>query len=359
MAKVEAGEEMVGAAPQRGATADASSRKKALSGRQKAAIFLVSLGSDVSAEVFKHLRDDEIEQLTFEIARLEAIEPTEKDQVLVEFQELMMAHDFISTGGIDYARELLEKSLGSQKAVDIINRLTSSLQVRPFDFICRTDPAQLLNFIQQEHPQTIALILAYLEPAKASVILGSLPHEIQSDVSKRIATMDRTSPEILREVERVLEKKLSTLSAEDYATSGGIGAIVEILNLVDRSTEKIIIESLEEDDPELAEEIKKRMFVFEDIVLLDDRAIQIVMREVDQPELAKALKSVDSEVQDKIFRNMSKRAATLLKEDMDYMGPIRLKDVEEAQQKIVAIIRKFEEQGEIVIARAGEDELVD
>lgn len=357
MAKAATGEEMVGGAA-RGGTAGQASRKKALSGRQKAAIFLVSLGSDVSSEVFKHLRDDEIEQLTFEIARLEAIEPEEKDQVLVEFQELMMAHDFISTGGIDYARELLEKSLGSQKAVDIINRLTSSLQVRPFDFIRRTDPAQLLNFIQQEHPQTIALILAYLEPAKASVILGSLPHEIQSDVSKRIATMDRTSPDILREVERVLEKKLSTLSAEDYATSGGIEAIVQILNLVDRATEKTIMESLEEDDPELAEEIKKRMFVFEDIVLLDDRAIQIVMREVDQPELAKALKSVDSEVQDKIFRNMSKRAATLLKEDMDYMGPIRLKDVEEAQQKIVAIIRKFEEQGEIVIARAGEDELV-
>ncbi len=358
MGKAATGEEMVGGGPRSGAAASQASRKKALSGRQKAAIFLVSVGSDVSSEVFKHLRDHEIEQLTFEIARLEAIGPEEKDQVLVEFQELMKAHDFISTGGIDYARELLEKSLGSQKAVDIINRLTSSLEVRPFGFIRRTDPAQLLNFIQQEHPQTIALILAYLEPPKASVILGSLPHEIQSDVSKRIATMDRTSPEILREVERVLEKKLSTLSAEDYATSGGIEAIVEILNLVDRSTEKTIIESLEEEDPELAEEIKKRMFVFEDIVLLDDRAIQVVMREVDQPELAKALKSVDSEVQDKIFRNMSKRAAALLKEDMDYMGPIRLKDVEEAQQKIVAIIRKFEEQGEIVIARAGEDELV-
>jgi flagellar motor switch protein FliG len=248
--------------------------------------------------------------------------------------------------------------VGSQKAVDIINRLTSSLQVRPFDFIRRTDPAHLLNFIQQEHPQTIALILAYLEPNKASVILGSLPSEIQSDVAKRIATMDRTSPETLREVERVLEKKLSTISSEDYTVAGGVESIVEILNLVDRSTEKGIIERLEEDDPELAEDIKKRMFVFEDIVLLDDRAIQKVLREVDTTELAKALKAVDSEVQDKIFRNMSKRAATLLKEDMDYMGPVRLKDVEEAQQRIVSIIRKLEEQGEIVVARAGEDELV-
>jgi len=335
-----------------------SGHKKQLTGRQKAAIFLVTLGSEISAEIFKHLKEDEIEQLTFEIARLESIEAEDRDQVLMEFQELMMAQDFISTGGIDYARELLEKSLGSQKAVDIINRLTSSLQVRPFDFIRRTDPAHLMNFIQQEHPQTIALILAYLEPNKASVILGSLPHEIQSDVAKRIATMDRTDPAILREVERVLEKKLSTLSSEDYTSAGGVESIVDILNMVDRSTEKTIIESLEEDDPELAEEIKKRMFVFEDIVLLDDRAIQKVLREVDTAELAKALKAVDSEVQDKIYRNMSKRASTLLKEDMEYMGPIRLKDVEEAQQRIVSIIRKLEEQGEIVVARAGEEEMV-
>lgn len=346
------------AAPSAGASKKTTSHKKPLTGRQKAAIFLVTLGSEISAEIFKHLREDEIEQLTFEIARLENIESADRDQVLIEFQELMMAQDFISTGGIDYARELLEKSLGPQKAVDIINRLTSSLQVRPFDFIRRTDPAHLLNFIQQEHPQTIALILAYLEPQKSSIILGSLPHEIQSDVAKRIAIMDRTSPEILREVERVLEKKLSTLSSEDYTAAGGVESIVDILNLVDRSTEKTIIESLEEDDPELAEEIKKRMFVFEDIVLLGDKDIQKVLREVDSTELAKALKGVNSEVQDKIFRNMSKRAAAVLKEDMDFMGPIRLKDVEEAQQKIVSIIRKLEDAGDITIARAGEDELV-
>jgi flagellar motor switch protein FliG len=332
--------------------------EKNFNGRQKAATFLVTIGSEISAEIFKYLREDEIETLTFEIARLETIEPEQKDAILQEFQELMMANQFISTGGIDYARELLEKALGSQKAVDIINRLTSSLQVRPFDFIRRTDPAHLLNFIQQEHPQTIALILAYLEPNKASVILQNLPHEVQSDVARRIATMDRTSPEVLREVERVLEKKLSTLSSEDYTAAGGVSSIVEILNLVDRASEKQIIESLEDEDPELAEEIKKRMFVFEDIVMLDDKAIQKVMREVDGQELAKALKSVDQEVQDKIFRNMSKRAAGMLKEDMEFMGPVRLKDVEEAQQKIVSIIRKLEDSGEIVVARAGEDELV-
>jgi flagellar motor switch protein FliG len=328
------------------------------SGRQKAAIFLVTMGSEISSEIFKYLREDEIETLTFEIARLEMVEPEQKDSILQEFQELMLANQFITTGGIDYARELLEKALGSAKATDVINRLTSSLQVRPFDFIRRTDPAHLLNFIQQEHPQTIALILAYLEPNKASIILQNLPTEVQSDVARRIATMDRTSPEVLREVERVLEKKLSTLSSEDYTAAGGVESIVEILNLVDRASEKQIIESLEDEDPELAEEIKKRMFVFEDVVMLDDRAIQKVLREVDTQEMAKALKSVDTEVQDKIFRNMSKRAAGMLKEDMEFMGPVRLKDVEEAQQKIVAIIRKLEDSGVIVIARAGEDELV-
>jgi len=346
------------------ANAAAASGKKAprnvkdMNGKQKAAIFLVSLGSEISAEIFKHLREDEIEQLTFEIARLDTIEPDQKDAVLSEFQELMMAQEFISSGGIDYARELLEKALGSQKAIDVINRLTSSLQVRPFDFIRRTDPAHLLNFIQTEHPQTIALILAYLEPNKAAYILQKLPHEIQSDVAKRIANMDRTSPEVLREVERVLEKKLSTLSNEDFTAAGGVDSIVGVLNLVDRTSEKAIIEALEEDAPDLAEEIKKKMFVFEDIVLLDDRSIQKVLRQVDGQELAKALKGVDQEVQEKIFKNMSKRAASMLKEDMEYMGPVRLKDVEESQQKIVSIIRHLEETGEIIISRGEGDELV-
>ncbi|MCL2026106.1 MAG: flagellar motor switch protein FliG [Leptospirales bacterium] len=333
-------------------------KKQELSGRQKAAIFLVSLGSDVSSGIFKHLREDEIEQLTFEIARLDKIEPEDRDIVLQEFQEMMMAQDFITNGGIDYARDILERALGTQKAIDIVNRLTSSLQVRPFDFIRRTDPSHLLNFIQGEHPQTIALILAYLDPQKAALILAGLTHGVQADVARRIAVMDRTSPDVLREVERVLERKLSTLASEDFTSAGGIDAIVEVLNNVDRSTEKIIIEALEEEDPELAEEIKKRMFIFEDIVLLDDRSIQKVMREVDPQDLAKALKGVDAEVQEKIFRNMSKRASALLREDMDFMGPVRLRDVEESQQKIVNIIRKLEDAGDIIVARAGEEELV-
>lgn len=331
---------------------------KSLTGRQKAAIFLVSVGSEISAKIMEQLREDEVEKLTFEIARLETIESELKDQVLQEFQDLMAAQNFITTGGIDYARELLEKSFGSQKAIEIINRLTSSLQVRPFDFIRRTDPAHLLNFIQQEHPQTIALILAYLEPAKSSAILQNLPPEIQSDVARRIATMDRTTPEVLREVERVLEKKLSTVSNEDYTSAGGVDSIVEILNLVDRTSEKSIIESLEDEDPDLAEEIKKKMFIFEDIVMLSDRDIGKVLREVNTEDLSKALKQVDTEVQDKIFRNISKRAGTMLREEMEYMGPIRIKDVEEAQQKIVSAIRHLEDKGEIVIARSEEDELI-
>jgi len=334
------------------------SKKNEYTGKQKAAIFLLAVGPEVSSEIMKRLSEAEVDTITYEIARLEKITSEDKEMILQEFQELMMAQEFITRGGLDSARGILEKALGTQKAIDILNRLTSSLQVRPFDFVRRQDPAHLLNFIQNEHPQTMALILSYLDPNKGALILASLPHQIQADVARRIAKMDRTSPEVLREVERVLERKLSTLSNEDYTSAGGVDAIVEVLNNVDRGTEKSIIEALEEEDPELAEEIKKKMFVFEDIVLLDDKAIQKTLRELDNQDLAKALKAVDTEVQEKIFRNMSKRAAALLREDMEFMGPIRLKDVEEAQQKIVNIIRKLEEEGEIIVARAGEDELV-
>ena len=335
-----------------------TNKKKVLTGKEKAAVFLISIGSEVSSEVLKHLKEDEIEEISFELARANHVTADVRDEVLMEFQELMMAQDFIMSGGVDYAREVLERALGTQRAVDIINRLTSSLQTKPFDFIRKTDPAHLINFIQNEHPQTIALILSYLDPGKAALILAALNTELQADIMTRIATMDRTSPEILREVERVLERKLSTLSSEDFTSAGGIDAVVAIINNADRTTERNIIETLEEDDPELAEEIKKKMFVFEDIITLDDKSIQKVMRNVDNADLSKALKSVDAEVQDKIFRNMSKRAAQMLKDDMEFMGPVRLKEVEETQQKIVSIIRKLEEQGEIIVSRGGDDDLV-
>jgi len=332
--------------------------KKQLTGIQKAAYICVIVGPDLTSGIFKHLKESEVEQLVFEIAKLDKITPEDKDEILKEFQQFAMVQEFVSHGGVDYAKDALVKALGEGKAADIINRLTTSISGRPFDIVRRSDPSQLFNFIQSEHPQTIALILSHLDPQKAAMLLPSLPTDVQPEIAKRIATMDRTSPEILKEVEKVLDKKLATLGAEDYFSAGGVEAIVEVLNLVDRSTEKQIIEELEEYDPELAEEIKKRMFVFEDVVLLDDRSIQKVLREVDTNDLAKALKAVEQDVQEKIYRNMSKRAASLLREDMDYMGPIRLKDVEEAQQKIVNIIRKLEEAGEIVIARGGEEEVI-
>lgn len=329
-----------------------------LSGKQKAAILLVALGPDVSATVFKHLNDEEIEELTLEIANMRAVEKEVKDMVLEEFYELCQAHDYINQGGIEYAREVLEKAVGKERANSILERLTATLQVRPFDAIRRTDPAQLMNFIQGEHPQTIAMIMAYLQPEQAAKVLSYLSPDVQADVSNRIALMDRTSPDIVKEVETVLERKMSAIVSNEYAAAGGIQSIVNILNFADRGTEKNILDRLEERDPELAEEIRKRMFVFEDIILLSDRAVQVVLRQVDTHDIALALKTASEDVTEKIFRNMSKRAAQMLKEDMEYMGPVRLREVEDAQQRIVNVIRQLEDSGEIIIARGGEGEVV-
>jgi len=331
---------------------------QSLTGRQKAAILLITLGPEVSAQIFKHLRDEEIEQLTLEIANVRKVEASEKVAVLSEFHQICLAQEYISQGGITYAREILEKALGEQKAVDIINRLTSTLQVRPFDFARKADPQQILNFIQNENTQTIALVLCYLQPEQASIILSSLPQDKQADVAKRIALMDSTSPEVVNQVERILEQKLSATVTQDYTSTGGIQAIVKILNGVDRGTERTILDSLEIQDPELAEEIKKRMFVFEDIVNIDNRSIQRIIRDVDNVDLQLALKVASEEVRETIFKNMSKRMAEMFKEEMEYMGPVRLRDVEEAQTRIVATIRRLEEAGEIIIARGGGDDVI-
>ncbi|SCP95936.1 flagellar motor switch protein FliG [Anaerobium acetethylicum] len=333
-------------------------KEQEISGVQKAAILLIALGPEKAASIFKHLKEEEIEELTLEIANTRSISPKTKDMVMNEFYEVCLAQQYIAEGGIGYAKDLLEKALGSDKARDVIGRLTSSLQVRPFEFIRKTDASQLLNFIQDEHPQTIALILSYLSPAQSSVIVSALPPEKQADVAKRIAQMDRTSPDVVKEVERILERKLSSLVNQDYTIIGGVDAIVDILNTVDRGTEKHIMESLEIDEPELADEIRRKMFVFEDILSLDDRAIQRVLRDVDNNDLGIALKGSTEEVQNVIFNNLSKRLAAMIKEDMEFMGPVRLKDVEEAQQKIVNIIRKLEDSAEIVISRGGGDEIV-
>ncbi|MBC7075221.1 MAG: flagellar motor switch protein FliG [Syntrophomonadaceae bacterium] len=332
--------------------------RKALSGKKKAANFLIFLGPEKSAKIFKHMTEEEIEQLTLEIANVRKVSKEKADSIFREFFEMCLASQYIGQGGLDYAKEILERAYGEEKTMEIIGRISASLQVRPFDFIRRTEPSQLLNFIQSEHSQTIALILAYLEPEKASIILSALPPDRQSEVAKRIAIMDTTSPEVIKEVERILERKLSSIVPQEVTNAGGTKAVVEILNRVDRATEKTIMEALEVQDPELAEEIKKLMFVFEDIVMLDDRSVQRVLREVETQDLALALKGASNEVSQKIFSNMSKRASETLKEDIEFMGAVRLRDVEEAQQRIVNIIRRLEEIGEIIVARGGGDEII-
>ncbi|SFT71077.1 flagellar motor switch protein FliG [Selenomonas sp. GACV-9] len=329
-----------------------------LSNQQKVAILFIALGPEYSAKLFQHLDDEEIEKITLEIANHKQVSSEQKAAVISEFYQMAMARDYISNGGLEYAQNVLEKALGSEKAMEILNRLTTSLQVRPFDFLRKTDPSQLMNFIQNEHPQTIALIMAYLDPDQAATVLGSLTPEQQADVAKRIAQMDRTSPDLIREVERVLERKLSALVTQDFTTAGGVKAIVEVLNRVDRTTEKSIIETLEVDNPELAEEIKRLMFVFEDIVQLDDRSLQMVLREVDTKDLSLALKATPQEVADKVYRNMSKRAADMLREEIEFMGPVKIRDVEEAQQKVVNVIRTLEDKGEIVVSRGQGDEMI-
>ena len=336
----------------------AGKSKLGMDGLQKSAVLLITLGPEKSAQIFKHLKEDEIEQLTLEIANTSSVSPQMKEDVLAEFYEVCLAQQYIAEGGINYAKELLEKALGVEKAKEVISKLTANLQVRPFEFIRKTDPSQLLNFIQDEHPQTIALILSYLSSSQSAQIISSLPPDKQADVARRIATMDRTSPDVIKEVEGVLERKLASIVNQDYTIIGGVDAIVAILNTVDRGTERHILETLEIEDPELADEIRRKMFVFEDILSLDDRTIQRVLRDVDNSDLATALKNANEEVQNVIFNNLSKRLAAMIKEDMEFMGPVRLKDVEEAQQKIVNIVRKLEDSGEIVISRGGGDEIV-
>ncbi|WP_409253698.1 flagellar motor switch protein FliG [Bacillus sp. SCS-153A] len=336
----------------------AKQREKELTGKQKAAVLLISLGPDVSASVYKHLSEEEIEKLTLEISGVKKVETEAKEEILEEFHNIALAQDYITQGGIGYAKTVLEKALGNEQASAIINRLTSSLQVKPFDFARRADASQILNFIQNEHPQTIALILSYLNPQQAGQILSELSQEVQADIARRIAQMDGTSPEVISEVEAILERKLSTTVTQDYSQTGGVEAVVEVLNGVDRSTERTILDALEIQDPELAEEIKKRMFVFEDIVTLDNRSIQRVIRDSENEDLLLSLKVSSEEVKDIVYKNMSTRMVETFKEEMEFMGPVRLRDVEEAQSRIVSVIRRLEDAGEIIIARGGGDDII-
>jgi len=333
-------------------------KKEELTPKKKAAVMMMVLGPEVSGQVLKHLEPDHIEQLSLEIARLDRVTAEQREQIIHEFYDLAIAQDYIAEGGIEHARKVLESALGSEKSQEVLDKIVTAMQVVPFEFLKKADPHQVLSFIQDEHPQTIALILAYMPLSNASLILAKLAPELRADVAARIATMDQTPPEVIRRVEQVLEKKVSSILSQEMTKAGGPKALVDLLNRVDRSTERLIIESLTESNPELAETIKNMMFVFEDIVNLDDRAIQAILREIDMKELATALKGVGGEVQNKIFKNMSERAVGMLKEDMEFMGPVRLRVVEESQQKIVGVIRRLEEAGEIVVGRSGEEEIL-
>ncbi len=328
---------------------------KDIKGRRKAAIFLVLLGQEKAAHIYKYLDEATIELLTLEIASLRGIDNATRDTVLRESRELVMAKEYMGRGGVGYAREILEQSMGSSKAEELLRRLTSNLQSKPFDFLRASDPVQLLSFLQGEHPQMIALILSFLSADKAAPVLGGLPGELQAEVALRIANMDRVAPDVLRDTEKVLEKKFSAVVGSDFSIVGGIDSVVAIINKAGRKTEKLILEILDEKDPELSEDIRKKLFTFEDIMLVDDRSLQKLLRDVDNKELAMALKGVGNDLREKFYKNMSARAGEMLKEEMEYMGPIRLRDVEEAQQKVVSKIRALEEAGEIVLAGSGDD----
>ncbi|SFF95839.1 flagellar motor switch protein FliG [Desulfotomaculum arcticum] len=329
-----------------------------LNGLQKTAILLITLGADISGSILKsYFHNDDIEKITQQIAMMDSVPRDVQEEVLMEFSEMLQAREFLMIGGMDYAKEMLRKALGDQKAKSILEKVQLTIKNKPFSALRKTDPRHLVTFIRDEHPQVIALILNYLSPDQAALILSALNPEQQSDIARRVALTDRVSPEMIREVEGILERKLSVLEHSEQ-TTGGVKALVDVLNRVDRSTEKTILEELEITDPALTEEVRKLLFVFEDIVKLPDSSIQRVLREVDPKDLAKAMRGTNEDVQERIFKNMSKRASDMLRDEIRYMGPIRLRDVEDSQQKIVQIIRRLDEAGEIVIARGGEDAVI-
>ena len=330
-----------------------------LSGVRKAAVLLLSLGQDDASELLKRLPAEAVEEVSREIASLGEVPAATRGNVFGEFYSLALANASLTEGGLEYAKVLLRKSLREDDAARIIKQVTQQVQTTPFSFLQKAESENLLTFIQDEHPQTIALILAHLPSQKASEILVGLPGQKQVEVVKRIANMEQTSPEVIREVERGLEHRLSDIVSQTFEKAGGVDTVAEILNLADRSTEKGIMEGLEAEDPDLVEQIRRLMFVFEDILLVNDKGIQSVLKEVENEELALALKTASQELKDKIFKNMSERAAQLIAEDMQYMGPVRVSDVESAQQKIVDVVRRLEDAGEIIIAgRGGEKEMV-
>ena len=333
-------------------------RKLEIKGRKKAAVLLVSLGPDRAAEVFKHLRDEEIETLSLEMAKLQRVDPLTQATVLEELAATVEAYDSLLAGGVDYAREVLERALGPERALEIIGRLSSVIEMRPFEFLRRTPAEQLVTFLRNESPQTVALVIANLHTTLASQVLANLPGSEQAEIAIRIARMGETAPDVVKQVESVMKKKLDSVVQQEYSTAGGIKSLAEILNHTDRSTERNVLDSLTEADEELAAEVRRLLFVFEDVVKLDDRSIQLVLREADQKDLALALRGVNDDVKERILSNMSERGATMLVEEMAYQPPQRKRVVEEAQGRIVAIVRKLEEAGALVLSRGEEDAVV-
>lgn len=328
----------------------------ALSGTQKAAVFLLQVGRERAAKILRTMREAEVADVMAEIARLRNLDTGLVDDVLQEFTARAGPQMAITTGGLELARSLLEEAIGEEKAADLVERITAGMVDLPFEFIRRADPRQVLSFLQDEHPQTITLVLAHMPSEQAALVLSGLSEDLQRDVSHRLAVMDRTTPDVIEQVERVLERKLSSvLQPTEMTAVGGVGSLVDILNRADRATERLILEGLERTDPDLADEVRQRMFVFEDITTLDDKAIQLILRQVDSKDLAIALKGVKSEVKQKIMRNLSERAAQNLAEEIDLLGPVRLQAVEESQGAIVRVIRSLEESGQLTLVRGAEE----
>jgi flagellar motor switch protein FliG len=328
---------------------------KGLNSKEKAAILLICLGEDHAAQIYKYLGEDEIEQLTLSLSAVHRVSPQMKEEVLEEFYEICLAQEYISKGGIGYARNVLEKALGESRADELINRLTSTLQVRPFDFIRKADSTHILNLVSNESPQTIALLLSYVEPKQASEVIINLPPEVQVEVIRRIANMGSVQPEYIHEAERILERRLSSMGLSDKMVVGGLDSVVGIINSIDRGTEKFILETLAVSDSELAENIRKCLFVFEDIVKLSNQAIQRVLKEVETSDVTTALKGATEEVKNVILSNLSKRLQEMI---LDDMGPVRVKDVEAAQQRIVNTVRQLEDAGEIIVSRGEGDDVI-
>lgn len=330
-----------------------------LTDAQKAATVIISLGSETAAQVYKFLSEDEIEQLTYEIAKIQKMGSEDMESILNDFYSLCLTQKVVTEGGVSYARNVLEKAFGAQVASSLLERVTKSLKTKAFEFIRKADYKNLMTTIQNENPQTIALVLSYARSDQASTIISELPKDVRIEVVERIAKMDRTSPEIINQVEKVLERKFSAMVSTDFMEVGGINYIADVMNHIDRSSEKFIFDELYKRDAKLADDIRKKMFIFEDIVLLDSMAIQAFLREIDSKDLVVALKGANQEVSDMIFQNMSQRMGETVRSDMEYLHNVRMRDVEEAQQRIVGVIRKLEEEGEIIISKGGKDEFID